>query len=514
MATSVTLFVPIVSALSILIAWLPLQQVVWIGLALIAALALLAIFAEPTLGLAALILFAPFTPYAKTSIDPRLDTGQLLFGIWLAAYLLRTLFRGNDERVKVGKWESVTNSRFHLFTLSPLLPFLLLFLLAAILSFFPAISFNDWRDETLKWVVILVLYLAVGRELDPRKRNILIAAILVSAALQGIVGLIEYTRGYGPPEFNIPGTRFYRAYGTFEQPNPYGGYMGLVWPVVAGVALGLCRLVWTRRQGDKETRGRYRLLVSLSPCLLVCLIALLAASGVITSGSRGARLGILAVGVVMILAMLPKPGRFVVLVVLMGLAAFALNLIPQTLYAQLENFLNEYGSLDMRGIYLTKANFSNVERIAHWQVGLDMMRDHPWFGIGFGNYEPVYAQYRLLYWVNALGHAHNYYINVFAETGVFGFVAYLVLWVAIFVRTWQTCRNSSASILHSSFAIGLLGAWTHLTIHHFVDSLYVANNFILIGVLLGLLEMNSASPPMASRSHLRNALPKALPPYQ
>jgi O-antigen ligase len=382
------------------------------------------------------------------------------------------------------------------------------------LSFFPATSFNDWRDETLKWVVILALYLVVANERDTRKRNIILAAILFSAAFQGIVGLIEYTRGYGPPEFNIPGTRFYRAYGTFEQPNPYGGYMGLVWPVVAGVALGLCRLVWTRRQGDKETRGRYRLLVSLSPCLLVCLIALLAASGVITSGSRGARLGMLAAGVVMILAMLPKPGRIVALVVLMGLAAFALNLIPQSLFAQLENFLNEYGSLDVRGIYLTKVNFSNVERIAHWQVGLDMMRDHPWFGIGFGNYEPVYAQYRLLYWVNALGHAHNYYINVFAETGVFGFVAYLVLWVAIFVRTWQTCRNSSASILHSSFAIGLLGAWTHLTIHHFVDSLYVANNFILIGVLLGLLEMNSASPPMASRSHLRNALPKALPPYQ
>jgi O-antigen ligase len=237
----------------------------------------------------------------------------------------------------------------------------------------------------------------------------------------------------------------------------------------------------------------------------VCLIALLAASGVITSGSRGARLGMVAAIAIMLLALLPRPGRIVGLVVLMGLAAFALNLIPQTLYAQLDTFLNEYGSLDVRGIYLTKVNFSNVERIAHWQVGLDMMRDHPWFGIGFGNYEPVYAQYRLLYWVNALGHAHNYYINVFAETGVFGFVAYLVLWVAIFVRTWQTCRNSSASILRSSFAIGLLGAWTHLTIHHFVDSLYVANNFILIGVLLGLLEGGFAprSSSQASTVQLR-----------
>ncbi|NJM41851.1 MAG: O-antigen ligase family protein [Anaerolineae bacterium] len=290
------------------------------------------------------------------------------------------------------------------------------------------------------------------------------------------------------PSSTSPGTRFYRAYGTFEQPNPYGGYMGLVWPVVAGVALGLWRTVWTSRQGDAIATKRW--LVSFIVPLTVSLVPLLAASGVITSGSRGARLGMMAAGAAMVLAVLPKPGRIIALVVLMGLTAFALNLIPQTLYAQLDNFLTEYGSLDVRGIYLTKVNFSNVERIAHWQVGLDMMRDHPWFGIGFGNYEPVYAQYRLLYWVNALGHAHNYYINIFAETGVVGFVAYVVLWAAIFVRTWQKSR-ARQSTGHWLLAIGLLGAWTHLTVHHFVDNLYVANNFILIGVLLGLLESDS-----------------------
>jgi hypothetical protein len=28
----------------------------------------------------------------------------------------------------------------------------------------------------------------------------------------------------------------YRAYGTFEQPNPLGGFLGLLWPVAAGLA--------------------------------------------------------------------------------------------------------------------------------------------------------------------------------------------------------------------------------------------------------------------------------------
>ena len=467
-------FLLIAAAFSLAIAFWPLQQVMWIGLALIAVLTLLAILAEPTFGLVALIVIAPFTPYAKINIAPLLDTGQILFGIWFAAYLLRALFLR-----KVGKGEGERGK-------SPLLPFLILFIFIATLSFFPAISFKDWLDETLKWVVILVLYLAVANERDPRKRALIIGAIVFSAAFQGIVGLIEYTRGYGPPEFNIPGTRFYRAYGTFEQPNPFGGYMGLVWPIVAGVALGLWRAaIFAPRATNHAPHLNAPHLIK---AILVTLITLLAASGVITSGSRGGLLGLVAAVAIMGLALVAKPERIIGLVGLMGLAAFALNLIPQTLVAQANSFLNEYGSLDVRGIYLTKVNFSNVERLAHWQVGLDMMRDYPWFGIGFGNYEPVYEHYRLLYWVNALGHAHNYYINIFAETGVFGFVAYLVLWVAIFVRTWQKSRQLSVISCQSAIAIGLLGTWTHLTVHHFVDNLYVANNFILIGILLGLLE--------------------------
>jgi putative inorganic carbon (hco3(-)) transporter len=496
-------FLLIAIALSLAIALLPLQQVGLIGLALIAAITLLAIFAEPTLGLAALIVIAPFTPYAKINLDPRLDTGQILFGIWLAAYLLRALFFRRRETQS-----PLISSSPHL-----LIP-LILFILIATLSFFPAISFKDWLEETSKWVVILVLYLVVANEHDPHKRKIIIGAILFSAAFQGIVGLIEYTRGYGPPEFNVPGTRFYRAYGTFEQPNPFGGYMGLVWPFVAGVAL-VCWRTWQKGSRGAEEKGRKQNLPLspaslLVPAVLVSLIALLALSGVITSGSRGARLGMFAAIAAMVLALLPKPGRIVGGVVLMGLAAFALNLIPQSLYAQADSFLNEYGSFDVRGIYLTKVNFSNVERIAHWQVGLDMMRDHPWLGVGFGNYEPMYAQYRLLYWVNALGHAHNYYINIFAETGVFGFITYVILWAAIFVRTWRK--------RHSLLAVGLLGTWVHLTVHHFVDNLYVANNFILIGVLLGLLESdsnpNSPSPPRAPHSHPRSASPTAPAPCQ
>jgi hypothetical protein len=36
-------------------------------------------------------------------------------------------------------------------------------------------------------------------------------------------------------------------------------------------------------------------------------------------------------------------------------------------------------------------------------------------------------------------------------------------------------------------AIGLLGTWTHLSVHHLLDNLYVNNVHLHVGVLLGLL---------------------------
>ena len=503
-----------------LVGGLPLSQLVWAGAAVAGVGLLLLILAEPMLGLAAIILLAPLTPYTRINIDPRLDPGQILMAVWAVAVLLKLLARGEREMDR-GIGERRVLIPFRL----PLSPFLILFLLATALSFFPAVSFLDWASEWLKWIEILVLYVAVASlntgEHDARKRLILIGALIASAAFQGVVGWVEYTRGYGPPEFNIPGTRFFRAYGTFEQPNPFGGYMGLLWPVVAGVALALLHPLIPRLRLTighfKRPRLSRQWFIAHSPygpylllTTLVVVITILAASGVITSGSRGARLGLMAAVAVMTLAALPWPGRVVGLVVLAGLAAFAFNLIPNSLYAQATSFLGEYGTLDARGIYLTNVNFSNVERLAHWQAGLDMIRNHPWLGVGFGNYDAVYDQYRLLYWINALGHAHNYYINVFAETGVFGFLAYVVLWLSIFAGTWRAARHVAPAspsadttligqinhALHSRFvAVGLLGTWAHLAVHHLVDNLYVANTFLLIGILLGLIRSQPQIAP-------------------
>ena len=116
-----------------------------------------------------------------------------------------------------------------------------------------------------------------------------------------------------------------------------------------------------------------------------------------------------------------------------------------------------------------------------------MLRDEVMFGVGFGNYAEAYEQYALINWPDALGHAHNYYINLLAEVGVVGLAAYSLFWAAVF---WQSFR-----LLHEfawpgrGIVLGLLGVWAAIAAHHLVDKLYVNNIYIHLGVMLGLLQL-------------------------
>lgn len=166
------------------------------------------------------------------------------------------------------------------------------------------------------------------------------------------------------------------------------------------------------------------------------------------------------------------------------ISANTVGMLPDAIRARLTDFTQQVQVFDVRGVGINDANYAVLERLAHWQAASDMIRDHPWTGVGFSNYEPVYSQYALMNWPNALGHAHNYYLNVTAELGIPGLLAYLLLWGVILHQTARALRRRSG--WERGLALGLLGAWTHLSVHHLFDDLYVNNTHLLIGALLGV----------------------------
>src|SRR5207253_4289129 len=87
------------------------------------------------------------------------------------------------------------------------------------------------------------------------------------------------------------------------------------------------------------------------------------------------------------------------------------------------------------------ADFSTAERLAHWIAGVHMFLNHPLIGVGIGNYPDAYPRYFITIFTTSLGHAHNYYINIAAETGSIGLIAFLLFLLAVFVAGGHSLRE-------------------------------------------------------------------------
>jgi O-antigen ligase len=132
---------------------------------------------------------------------------------------------------------------------------------------------------------------------------------------------------------------------------------------------------------------------------------------------------------------------------------------------------------------ITDGNFSVLERLAHWQAGMRMFNTSPWIGLGIGNYGVAYARFASPHWYDSLGHAHNLYINFLAETGIFGALAFLVLWASAGLFAWRQSRSNDP--LLRSLAIGLIGTIAYLSVHSLFDNLFVQHLQLQLALLLG-----------------------------
>lgn len=447
---------------------------------------------NPLLGLGLALLVGPLGALENVLLGSSLlDSGQLTLLLALAAWIGRSLLR---REIK-------------LFT-TPLTIPLFLFILVAAVTLSDAFSPQLGLIELLKWVEIaLIVWMVVAiAHWEPKSWGItqwfILAMLLLAGLSQALVGIWQFgLRGTGPEHFLVLGN-FYRAYGTFEQPNPYGGYLNLTALLALGTLLGLVAAWRSTRQQErrpvlsKVAAGAVGQTVNsrLFP-LFVGGTAVATTLGLIFSWSRGAWLGFAAGLAILVLFSTRRwwQGFFLLVggtmaVVLLLSVGMAIRFGPAAaIVERISGFQEDFTFGDVRGVDINDANYAVLERLAHWQAALDMARGDLWTGVGFGNYEAAYANYALINWPDALGHAHNYYLNLLAETGIPGLLAYLLLWAVIM---WQ----SLILLQHlpwpqRGIALGLTSCWVALSVHHLVDKLYVNNIYIHLGVMLALLQL-------------------------
>lgn len=452
-------------------------------LAGIAAVVLLAaaIFAHPIAVFALLLVLAPLrTLYATEA--PRLGypTIPLDIGQWLVLALVISWL---IHCVRRRRFPAVVSSQTMRTASAPLVP-LIVFIVVSGSGAFAALSLTTWLTEWLKWLQIAIIAVITIDLCIAGHRPAITGLLVLAGATNAAIGIYQYFGGSGALHLLI-NERNFRAFGTFGQPNPFGGFMGVLFPLAL---VGLLASLWA---AYKVVRARNFAAIP-SPMLksvFFGLAALLMAVALFMSWSRGAWLGF-GISVGSMVFALPRKLRhslLVAFVVAGAVGGLAISgRLPASITTRLSTITEDiFDVQDVRGVDITPVNYAVIERLAHWQAALNMATESPWLGVGLGNYEVAYSEFRLANWKFALGHAHNIYLNMLAEVGALGLITYVAFICAVLWYAWRVRRHPVVG--SRLLAIGILGVWAYVIVHSLTDNLYVNNVFIHLSVTIGLL---------------------------
>lgn len=276
------------------------------------------------------------------------------------------------------------------------LPFdrlVLLFAAISGLSVFisPDRAFSFYNYYNLVGLYLLAYFLTGQLVKEEEALRRILEALAVGAVVVVAYGFYQCVVGIDTSQMKwVDGEAFpelkKRIFSTWENPNILAGYLNEAICFVFAFFMA-CKDRWER------------LLLGIG---LVALIACL-----LMTHARGA---FLSIAVVLGVYGLLRDWR--VLVTCIGVGATALFAEPLLAERLLSAF--------------TAADTSAEMRLALWESTLDMIFDHPVMGIGWGAYWMVYPQYD--FYINDLTvkivHAHNMYLHVAAEIGIFGAAAY------------------------------------------------------------------------------------------
>lgn len=372
------------------------------------------------------------------------------------------------------------------------------YVLAMVLSLSVAQDLSAGFTEIYRWIVTVFALALVLHAVRSRRAVLALVGMMGLGVLgQVAYGAIQSLLALGPASFAVTKSVF-RAYGTFGKPNTFAGYLEMTGPLLLAVAVWSARRMAeafnryrsARLDGMEASRGERReVAVWVAFTALLVLSGLSSLVGIVLSFSRGAWLGV-AAGILAMLMVSARRLPILRLVVVGVLAAIiaggGIHYAPAAIQDRYEQLVSQIRLFDSREVMVTPQTFAAVERMAHWQTGLAMFASDPILGIGVGNFNVRFTEFHIHpgFPISA-GHAHNYYIQALAETGIVGLVAYLALMGTALATCIRAARTGTDGLARA-VGIGAVGVTVAVMIHNVVEDLHVLNLGIQLAAVWGL----------------------------
>lgn len=368
-------------------------------------------------------------------------------------------------------------SLWNRFMKSPFWRPLVLLLVLAILSLATALSHSTTVIKILEYVEFFVVVVAIARQarLDEDAWKPAIYALFAIASVMSLYGLYQFVFGVGP-QANVVDVHHIRADAVFGQPNAFGGFEAMVFPIVA--ALLAYGPQWTRRWW-------------------AWVVVVLTAFGVIDSFSRGAWVASVAAVACMgglawaALGRTAINRRFVVPAVIIPVIVFGvIDLLGKTNFSHLA--VHTYQTTGNRllstvgAVVHPQGHFDTHQRLLIWKAALRALREHPILGVGLGGFTHFVARHPMPGLVSPPPMAHNLYLEWGADMGVLGIVA--AFWLE-----WSWVRHAVQSVVKQvrslsrfevAMGIGAFGTIVSFIVHDWVD--FMIDHGVVVPLLLAL----------------------------
>lgn len=321
------------------------------------------------------------------------------------------------------------------------------------------------------FVLVFFFYISVKIELEESEIFSLIKVMIVSAVIQTIFGILKL----------IQGNRLFYLFfyedrspdphltGTIANPDHFSFYLEMMLPLA--VAMLLVRSLFIGPHALFREKLSF-LLAKKKAVFLSTLPIFLIGTGIILTGS-GTGMTILLLSLFLLVSFTFYFSKshhyrhriravFTVIIILIIFMGMQNNLV---------NFM--------------KSSNGNINYFTCWSNTIKLFSGFPLLGTGFGSYKYIY----LLYDTEGAGwitHAHNGYLETFAEGGISGgFLFFLPIgWVLVSLfRTWLVRRNPRVKAV----GLGSLAACFSVGFHSFFSFALRVPAISLLFVLIMVL---------------------------
>jgi len=288
-------------------------------------------------------------------------------------------------------------------------PFLF-FVFACLIAVIGAIEFSESYKSLKRLLEILIFFWAVNCIDSQDLRERLTILLIASATLSTFIGF------YNSWENGI--THFHRAEGTMSVYMTYAGLLMLALLIASG------KLIFA----PKENKWIYISFTMISVCLVFTF-------------TRQAWLGTLAGGIFLI--WFRKK-------ILLWFVPLILGVIFMISPAPIKYRINTLTNLEDANLKI---------RIALWQGGWLVFKDHPIIGCGFKCIDVVNKNYPDPTGdVNRLRGMHNNFIQLAVDTGLFGLISWISIWVVYFMTLYQRLIEMGEDLAYKKDAMGSTAA--------------------------------------------------------